>query len=156
MGEPRERDIEAALDPNDATAFMTTLTFTEDGRFTGTMTPIPETVSTALNLIQSLGENVDSLVKAEKLDGEEGEELIEQLDEVAKQIGRDRIDKACEQLDEFIEEVNELISEGELDAEDGDPLPLIEQAEAIGGGLGFGGCDAVLQDDDDDDDDDGD
>ena len=38
---------------------------------------------------------------------------------------------ACEQIDEFIEEVNELISEGELDSEDGDPLPLIEQAEAI-------------------------
>ena len=29
----------AALDPNDAVAFVTGLTFTDDGRFTGTMTP---------------------------------------------------------------------------------------------------------------------
>ena len=35
----------AGLDPADVTAFMTTLTFTEDGTFTGTMTPITEFVS---------------------------------------------------------------------------------------------------------------
>jgi len=34
----------AALDPNDAAAFVTGLTFTDDGRFTGTMTPITEFV----------------------------------------------------------------------------------------------------------------
>ena len=33
-------ETSAGLDPNDATAFVTMLTFTGDGRFTGTMTPI--------------------------------------------------------------------------------------------------------------------
>lgn len=44
------------LDPNDVTAFVTTLTFTADGRFTGTMTPItvnvvPEPQTYALMLL---------------------------------------------------------------------------------------------------------
>ncbi len=38
-------DIDPGLDPTDATAFVTTLTFKSDGRFTGSQTPILADVS---------------------------------------------------------------------------------------------------------------
>ncbi len=37
-------ETSAGLDPNNATAFITGLTFTDDGQFTGTMTPLTENV----------------------------------------------------------------------------------------------------------------
>jgi hypothetical protein len=37
-------ETSAQLDPHDTTAFVTGLTFTDDGDFTGTMTPITERV----------------------------------------------------------------------------------------------------------------
>ena len=37
-------EIGAALDPSDPTAFITALTFDSNGSFTGTMTPITESV----------------------------------------------------------------------------------------------------------------
>ena len=50
-------EVAAALDPHDVTAFVTGLTFTADGRFTGTQTPnvtvsaVPEPETAALVLM---------------------------------------------------------------------------------------------------------
>ena len=66
-----------------------------------------------------------------KLEDETGEKLNKRLNKFLKELGKDRIDKACKVLDKFIKDVNKLINKGKLDAEDGDPLPLIEQVEAI-------------------------
>lgn len=116
-------EASASLDPADSTAFMTTLTFTGSGRFTGTMTPITESVSTTFNLVDVLNANVQTLTEDMK--------LTKTLDKVLKLVGKDSISDACNQLDKFIKDVNKLIKIGELDAEDGEPLPLIEQAEVI-------------------------
>ena len=44
-------ETSAALDPTDTTAFVTTLTFAGDGRFTGTMTPIVASVPEPATLV---------------------------------------------------------------------------------------------------------
>jgi exonuclease VII small subunit len=105
------------------------LTFTGNGQFTGTMTPITESVSTIASLVDLLDASVRTLI--------EGMKLTKTLDKVLKLVGDDNIDDACNQLDKFIKDVNKLIKIGELDAEDGDPLPLIEQAEVI---MSVAGC----------------
>jgi len=120
-----------ALDPNDATAFMTTVTFNGDGQFTGTMTPITESESTIFNLVESLQENVQALVDAQKLKKSKGKKLVKNLDKALKAVTKERVDKACKQLDTFIKRVDKLIDRGKLDAQEGNPLPLIAQAEII-------------------------
>jgi hypothetical protein len=60
-------ETSAGLDPNDATAFATGLTFAADGRFTGTMTPIttsvPEPPTLAVLLVGLTGLGVLVLVR---------------------------------------------------------------------------------------------
>ena len=139
----------ASLDPNDTTAFMTTLTFTGNGQFTGTMTPISEAdPTTVVDLVDSLSRSVQALVESGKLKKKEGEKLSRRLDQVLKEFDRDRTRKVCRNLDKFVKEVSKLIKKGMLDAEDGDPLPLIEHAEAIKSVVD---CDVDNDDDDDSD-----
>lgn len=143
----------AALDPRDVTAFMTKVTFTSDGRFTGTMIPITESLSTALDLVQLLGEGVQALVEAGVLETKQGRKLTKILDKVATRIERERIDGACRQLGRFTRAVQKLIKNGTLDAQDGEPLPLLDQTAAIEESLGIDACSNLSRDDDDDDDD---
>ena len=99
--------------------------------FTGTMTPITESESTIFNLVESLQENVQALVDAQKLKKSKGKKLVKNLDKALKAVTKERVDKACKQLDTFIKRVDKLIDRGKLDAQEGNPLPLIAQAEII-------------------------
>ncbi len=144
----------AALDPTDVTAFMTTLTFVNDGHFTGTMTPIIETLSTALDLVAILTNSVQGLVEAGNLENRQGKKLNRILSRLAKSIEKERIGGACRQLDRFNAAVERLIQTGTLDQEDGEPVPLLEQTAAIDDSLAFGGCPILVSQDDDDEDED--
>ena len=136
----------------DASVFTTTLTFTDNGQFTGSITPITVSASTTVQLAENLKEDLQNLVISGELRRKAGKRLTRIIDFFLVAFARERFDKACRQLDRFVEKVEDLIREGDLSAEAGSPVPLIQQAEAIRGSLAPGACDVVPQDDDDDDD----
>ncbi|MDJ0945348.1 MAG: hypothetical protein QNJ30_17910 [Kiloniellales bacterium] len=142
----------------DATLFETTLSFTQDGQFTGTIIPITVSATTTVQLVEALQNDLDALVDGGELDEEEGKKLTRILDLFLVAFARDRIEKGCRLLDRFVGRVEDLVEDGELSPEDGNPVPLVQQAEAVRSSLGPGACDAGPggEDDDDDDDDDGD
>ena len=138
----------------DATVFTTTLTFTDDGQFSGTITPITVSASTTVQLAENLKADLQDLVISGELRRKAGKKLTRIIDFFLVAFARERFDKACRQLDRFVDKVEDLIREGDLSAEAGSPVPLVQQAEAIRGSLAPGACDVVPRDDDDDDDDD--
>ena len=106
---------------------------------------------------------LEDMVTYGTLDSEAAEELLEQLDQtVVDERGEEDLADTAEAIDEFVEDVNELVEDGELadTAEVADMIGALEEAAAalllaqeLAGGADDGDDDDDDEDDDDDDDD---
>jgi len=105
-----------------AGSYTVTVTVTDDDGGTGLDTLIV-TVLSPQGLIDDLIKAVEDLVAGDKLGHGQGNALIAKLEAAKKQLDREKENSsAINELQAFINQVNALISSGDLFPEDGQPL----------------------------------
>jgi hypothetical protein len=85
-------------------------------------------------MIENLEINVQEFIMMDLLSKEDGKKLIKKLDEALKNVKKEKLDEATEDLEKFIKEVEILIKKGKLEESEGQAL--IDQADEIIAALG--------------------
>jgi hypothetical protein len=112
-------ETSAGLDPLDSTAFMTTLTFSASGRFSGSMTPIVVDIPDIDFVFDQLFAAIRMLKDEKRLKGKEAKHLEKKVKKLEKKFNHSRMKNTCKEARKLTRKIEKLLRgrKPKLDAE---------------------------------------